>query len=291
MDWDHDGRTDVLSGSWPGEVYFFRRGEDGAFAAGETLKDAAGQPVNAGSAAAAHATDWNGDGRLDLLIGVIDGSVYFVPREQRDETLALGEPQRLKLKLPAEHALSDAGLVAADWDADGRLDLLVGAGDGSVWFFRNVGGPGQPQLAEGVRLIPESPVGWGGDAVRQESDWGVRVKLCAADFNGDGRLDLLVGDYCGGFEGEPPQTAQEQAEEQAALARLPEVRKAWAQTYADYRQALASGDDSSQQRLDEIRSELVRLKDEIAACESIRGRYAPQRQAHGFVWMWLRNEK
>ena len=39
MDLDGDGRTDILSGSWPGEIYFFRRKADGTFAVAEKLKD------------------------------------------------------------------------------------------------------------------------------------------------------------------------------------------------------------------------------------------------------------
>jgi hypothetical protein len=286
VDWDHDGRTDVLSGSWPGEVYLFRRQADGSLAEGETLNNAAGEPVNVGSAAAAHAADWNGDGFLDLLIGVIDGNVYFVPRQKREDSLILGEPQRLELTLPAEQTLGDAGPVAADWDADGLVDLLVGAADGCVWWFRNTGRAGSPQLAEGKQIIPTSPLA-GHNPAPQEGDWGTRVKLCAADFNRDGRLDLLMGDYCGDFEGKPAQTPAEQAEEQIALARLPQLRKAWANVFAAYRKSLRAA-ESREEELESLRTELSRLKDEIAACEAIQFRYEPQRQSHGYVWLWLR---
>ncbi|MBW3597563.1 MAG: VCBS repeat-containing protein, partial [Planctomycetes bacterium] len=177
MDWDHDGRTDVLSGSWPGEIYFFRGREDGGFAEAETLQSEQGEAVNVGSAAAAHAADWNGDGLLDLLVGVIDGSVSFLPRQQRDGALVLGEPQRLDLRFLDDVAISDAGPVAADWDGDGRLDLLVGADDGSVWLFRGRREDPGLGLSEGSQLVPPSPAR-GGDAFRQDGDWGHRIKLC-----------------------------------------------------------------------------------------------------------------
>ena len=38
--------------------------------------------------------------------------------------------------------------VAADWDADGQLDLIVGREEGAVLFYRNLGQPGKPKLAE-----------------------------------------------------------------------------------------------------------------------------------------------
>ena len=69
MDLDGDGRTDVISGSWPGEIYFFRRLADGTFAAGVPLKHAGGKVVNVGRRSAAFAVDWDGDGKLALLLG------------------------------------------------------------------------------------------------------------------------------------------------------------------------------------------------------------------------------
>jgi hypothetical protein len=66
VDFDDNGRTDVLSGSWPGELYIFRRNEDGTFAEGETLKDKDGKPIHTGNASTVFAVDWNGNGCLDL---------------------------------------------------------------------------------------------------------------------------------------------------------------------------------------------------------------------------------
>ncbi|MFW6125217.1 MAG: FG-GAP-like repeat-containing protein, partial [Pirellulales bacterium] len=52
MDLDADGRDDILSGSWPGQLYLFHRNEDGTFAAGEVIDDRDGSPVKVGSASA-----------------------------------------------------------------------------------------------------------------------------------------------------------------------------------------------------------------------------------------------
>ena len=50
MDFDGDGTSDLLSGSWPGELYFFKGDGKGKFAAGETLKDKDGKVIKLGSA-------------------------------------------------------------------------------------------------------------------------------------------------------------------------------------------------------------------------------------------------
>jgi len=41
---------------------------------------------------------------------------------------------------------------AADWDGDGRTDLIVGNADGHVLFHRNVGTDAAPRFMPGVPL-------------------------------------------------------------------------------------------------------------------------------------------
>src|SRR5205807_2261329 len=63
-----------------------------------------------------------------------------------------------------DHARGAPGPFACDWDGDGKTDLLVGAGDGSVWFYRNVGTAKEPNLPAGVRLVSPGNVTYGPDA-------------------------------------------------------------------------------------------------------------------------------
>ena len=48
MDLDGDGIKDILSGSWPGEIFLFRGQRDGGFAPPEKLKDKKGNIINVG---------------------------------------------------------------------------------------------------------------------------------------------------------------------------------------------------------------------------------------------------
>ena len=91
-------------------------------------------------------------------------------------------------------AKSRAGLDVADWDDDGDLDLLVSVADGSVSLYRNTGSAQKPKLALRTQLVPPGEETYGSDAPT-EARRGGRAKICVADWNGDGRLDLLVGDY------------------------------------------------------------------------------------------------
>ena len=290
MDLDGDGGTDVISGSWPGELYFFRRTPDGSFASGEWLKDKDGDPINLGSASTAFAVDWDSDADLDLLIGSINGQVFLLPSVKSDKELVFGEAVEL-LSL-ANVQLGDSHPVAADWDGDGKLDLLIGHSKGGVLWSRNVGTAEKPELSEPVKLIPNSPSPWTSDASRNLGDWGIRAKICVTDWNRDGLLDILLGDYCGGFSSKPDQTPADLDREREALVQLPQLRKSWAATFRTYRERLAGGSDGEENEREEelktLREELVRLKTEISRCQDIQEAFQPQRQAHGFVWLFLR---
>lgn len=73
----------------------------------------------------------------------------------------------------------------------------------------------------------------------------LRVKPCVADWNRDGRLDLLLGDRCGGFTARPQQTAQEIAEENKANDRLPELRHKWSDAFQRFRAAEVGPDNET----------------------------------------------
>jgi hypothetical protein len=282
VDLDGDGRTDIISGSWPGEIYFFRRQSNGKFAAAVQLKDKDGKPLNVGSASAVFAADWTGAGKLDLIVGTVLGEVWLIPNESKSKELVFGTPRRLEADGKPIKLSGDAGPTVADWDGDGRLDLIVGADDGSVVWYRNVGSAKEPKLEAAGQLVGKSPVGWGGDDKRGPRDWGLRVKPCVFDWDGDGRPDLLLGDRCGGFTDKPNQTEQEKEEERKANDRLPELRKKWSDAFQRY-QKTEEGKDR-----DTLRTEVQRLKDEIAAVQEIQSHYKPGHQSHGFVWVFQR---
>jgi hypothetical protein len=282
VDLDGDGRTDILSGSWPGEIYFFRRLPDGRFAAGQNLEGPDGKPINVGSASSAFAADWDGDGVLDLIVGTVLGDVYLLSRKGPAGKLVFEAGRRLAAAGRPIKVNGDAAPVAADWDGDGRLDLLVGADDGSVVWYRNGGSRRAPKLEAARTLVGPSPVGWDGDDKRRPGEWGLRVKPCVVDWDGDGRLDLLLGDRCGSCQGKPDQTAQELEEERRANDRLPELRRKWADAFRRYQK------EEGARARDALRAEVQRLKDEIAAVQAIQERYRPGYQSHGFVWLFLR---
>lgn len=295
MDLDRDGNLDVLSGSYPGEIYCFRGLGHGKFAAGTTLKNAEGKAIEVGRASAAFAIDWDDDGDCDLIVGNILGEIHIIMNEGTSSTprfVHRGILQADGTAVKVEHG--DAGPAVADWDNDGRPDLIVGCGDGSVVWYRNAGEPKSPRLAAAETLIPASELGWNDDAERQPGQWGVRAKICVTDWNGDGKLDILLGDICGGHLGKPTLIDAEKREEIQARDELPRLREKWDATYQEYRelrQKVATGKSSSADdgsKADELHAAMKRIKEEIIAVQKTRQRYKPRYQYHGFVWLFLR---
>jgi hypothetical protein len=192
----------------------------------------------------------------------------------------------------------DAAPVVADWDGDGKPDLIVGAGDGSVVWYRNEGTATAPKLAAAQVLVPPSPSPWRDDKARHPNDWGVRVKPCVVDWDGDGRLDLLLGDLGGWFEAPPGRTPEEAVEDRAAKDRLPTLRKEWAAAYKEFAAATESPEpadaaarESRRRTVAALRLKVGRLKNELARTQDVEGRYRSQSMSHGYVWLFRRLPK
>jgi hypothetical protein len=199
-DLDGNGTRDLLSGSWPGELYWFKRKANASFATPEKLAERFGRNLNVGKASALAIADWDSDGDLDLLVGTIEGHVFFVKNNGTAKKPSFGSGEKLRISPDAADVNApegDAGPCVADWDGDGKLDLLLGCGSGEVHFYRNIGTAKTPKLAEPVTLVTAAPKPdkIGKAEFDRPSRPGKRTKPSVADWNGDDRPDLLVGDF------------------------------------------------------------------------------------------------
>jgi hypothetical protein len=300
VDFDGDGRSDILTGSYsPGHLYLFRRGPGGEFLPGEKIKDRSGKEFEF-TASVPFAADWNGDGLLDLIVGNIRGEVHFIANEGATRANVFGTPQKLEASgKPIQAPHGDSGPIVADWDGDKLPDLLVGCGDGSVQFYQNIGTAKQPKLAAAKTLLAASPEGKAWNGGLKDSEWGVRVKICATDWNGDGKLDLLLGDRSS-KKNDVKLSDAEKAELAKAQKRNEEVtaqyRKLFGDDYQKLLQAFQREADETkkkalqkefEQKRAEIQKQAKPLLAEMRELSQVLRKSQPTQNA-GYVFVFLR---
>ena len=136
-------------------------------------------PISVGAVAAA---DFEHSGRLGIFVGgrVVPGRY---PQPPRSALLAWRDGRYADVTAELAPALAARGMVAAalwsDVDGDGWPDLLVAYDWGPVACYRNVGGKHFEDVTDKLGF-GSAGNGW----------WR---SLAAADFNGDGRPDFVVG--------------------------------------------------------------------------------------------------
>jgi hypothetical protein len=190
VDLDGDGIEDIVSGSWPGDIYFFRGKGKREFEAGKILVPARKEPGDRADyatlqSAAVAAFDWDGDGLVDLVVGNIWGKVYLLRNEGTRKAPKFAAPVLIEADGKPLSVSQKAGPTIADWDLDGLPDLIVGSEYGEVTWYRNVGTRTKPKLDKGRPLVRRVP----------DFKDGYRYKPFVIDWNGDGKPDLLVG-FC-----------------------------------------------------------------------------------------------
>ena len=164
-DFDGDGKLDIATANWDGEISLF-------IGSGHRTFDRAPDLVGELGQGAIAAADLNADGRSDIVLAYLDESDNGKSVDEIVVLLATGDGTFTRIARPA--GVDAQALVIADFDEDHRLDVATADDGDTVAFFRGIG---DGTFADPVRSPTGGPFSSGIDA---------------ADFNGDGHLDVVT---------------------------------------------------------------------------------------------------
>ena len=187
-DLDDDGDLDLVAGESDGAVYYYE--DTGSRSqSGFTERIGAANPlagIDVSNRSNPTFADLDNDGDLDLVVGEHGYLNYYEntgSRSQPDFRERTDTANPLKNVQWYSHSVPSF----ADLDNDGDLDLVVGEYEGILHYYENTGSRSQPGFTE--RTGAANPLA------------GIEVDYNSAptfaDLDGDGDLDLVVGEWYG----------------------------------------------------------------------------------------------
>ncbi len=190
VDWNNDGKKDILVGAKSGELsIFINRGSNQQPIFGDEIKLNDGV-LDVGSFSSPAMVDWNSDGKRDLVVGNQSGKIFLFLNIGND-----GAPSFSSKGADTYINVSSyATPFIIDWNNDGKFDVICGSGDGKVYIFINEGDNKNPTFGKAQTLQVNN----------KELKLPGPTSVIAVDWDDDGKTDLLVSNKAIVEEGPTP---------------------------------------------------------------------------------------
>ncbi len=233
VDWDGDGDMDIISGNTAGYIEFFENLSGPGVekpkwaspkyleAGGKIIRPMAGENGSIQGPAEAKwgyttlsVADWDGDGLPDILMNSILGKVMWFKNIglRRAPKLAAAQPVEVEWDGP-QPALAYGWLrpegkalltqwrttpFAVDWNGDGLTDLVMLDQQGYLAFFQREKRDGKLVLLPPQRAFCDER-GEPLQLSKGTAGKSGRRKFCVVDWDGDGKLDILLNSSSANF--------------------------------------------------------------------------------------------
>ena len=223
LDWNGDKTIDLIVGDEDGRIVFIENTGTinermPVFKSPVYFKQEADW-VKFGALVTPYSVDWDDDGDEDLICGNSAGYIAFIENLDGGNPPSWNKPELLKaddevirimagengsIQGPCERKWGYTTLAVADWDGDGRNDIVVNSIWGKVEWYKNIGQKGTPHLKKmgNVKVdwngqpAPKPAWNWWNPGVDELStQW--RTTPYAIDWNKDGFMDLVMLDHEG----------------------------------------------------------------------------------------------
>lgn len=188
VDWNSDGELDIVSGDRNGYFNVFIR-QDTILTGNYQYLLMDSTILDVGSNSQPAVIDWNGDGMKDLLLGTETGYIQFYPNQTADTWPGFQDYSYIEVQGSPIY-LYRVNPYIFDLDRDSVFDLICGANDGYVHFYRNIGTNSSPELAP-----PETLKTIDGQPIQAPGIYGSRCGF--GYWNSDTLPDFLISGYDG----------------------------------------------------------------------------------------------
>jgi len=188
-DIDNDGDNDMIIGNSEGTLSFFENTslQLDTFIFNPLVADYMG--IDAGKYSTPQLIDINRDDLLDLLIGNKDGSIQYYRNNGSANspsfTLITETLGGVNVQVPS---ISNYGYSVPYFFENqiGEYNLFVGSESGRIFYYKNI-----DNNLNGNFILFDNNLLYINE--------GYRTGVCAFNFNNDGFLDMIIGNYAGGI--------------------------------------------------------------------------------------------
>ena len=164
-----------------------------------------------------------GEGRADLLASDTSSNVYWCRYmgDDNDGRPIYDDPRKIKQYDPHVNGGQFSVPTTGDWRGTGMADLVVGGVEGYVFWYRTIStnplrfAPpervlvGNEEIRRYAKPNPSAGYNWGSSQGPGDGFNGGYSNPLLVDWDGDGMLDLLVGDMTGLYDWYPNRGSRE----------------------------------------------------------------------------------